>query len=437
MRRASARTRPAGRRGTGSGRPRARPGRRARRAALRGPIREHEAAQLLDREQRVEGQVPPALEPPDPASRDRRRVTRPSARGRRAGRRAGLRPGPTPAPSPRRTAGSGSNPRSGGRSHARPAAYPRHWRRSSPQRRSVAVLDARLRPQLEPPARLLQPPAEVGVLGRAHALVEAADLLERGPAHHQVRGHRARPVGVGEMGLLAEEAARGAVARRERRRRRAPAATSPASAPTRRRPARRSTRRAGPAGPGSRRRGTGSSRCSRARRRRCGRAPASARALARTILSAAVRPATTPELSARISSSPGLVVELEQRRHRASRAATTSPANGITTLTAGRVMPRPPRARARSAPRRRSSARSLSRAPADGRSRSGSSTSGIAANAAARRQQSDRAVGRQQQIPGRPPRRPSPRPAGPAGATRTATSNARRVSRCITASITT
>ncbi len=74
------------------------------------------------------------------------------------------------------------------------------------------MLDARPRPQREPPPGLLQSPAEVGVLGRAHALVEPADLFERDATHEQVRGDRARTVGVGNVGLLAEEAPRGAVA---------------------------------------------------------------------------------------------------------------------------------------------------------------------------------------------------------------------------------
>ena len=61
------------------------------------------------------------------------------------------------------------------------------------------MLDARPAAQLEPPAGALQAPAEVGVLGRAHALVEAADLLEGGPAHEQVGRHRAGQVRVREV----------------------------------------------------------------------------------------------------------------------------------------------------------------------------------------------------------------------------------------------
>ncbi len=74
------------------------------------------------------------------------------------------------------------------------------------------MLDLRLGAQLEPPAGALQPPAEVGVLGRPDAFVEASHLVEGGPPHQQVRGHRTGEVGVGEMGLLVEEAPRRTVA---------------------------------------------------------------------------------------------------------------------------------------------------------------------------------------------------------------------------------
>ena len=79
------------------------------------------------------------------------------------------------------------------------------------------MLHARAGAELEPPPGLLETPAEVGVLGRAHALVEASDLLERGAAHHQVGGDGAGAIRMGEMGLLAEEALGSAVPCGERR----------------------------------------------------------------------------------------------------------------------------------------------------------------------------------------------------------------------------
>ena len=48
--------------------------------------------------------------------------------------------------------------------------------------------------RLESPAGALQPPAEIGVLGCPHALVEAAHLFERGAPHEQVGGDGAGEV---------------------------------------------------------------------------------------------------------------------------------------------------------------------------------------------------------------------------------------------------
>src|ERR1019366_10474309 len=70
--------------------------------------------------------------------------------------------------------------------------------------------------RLQTPPGVLQAPAEIGVLRGPHALVETADLLERRPSHKYVGGRRAWPIGMLEVGLLAEAAARGAVALGER-----------------------------------------------------------------------------------------------------------------------------------------------------------------------------------------------------------------------------
>ncbi len=78
------------------------------------------------------------------------------------------------------------------------------------------MLDRRGTAQLELPTGLLQPPAEVGVLGGPNALVEAADLLERGTPDEQVGRHRAGPVGMAQVRLLGEEVAGRAVASGER-----------------------------------------------------------------------------------------------------------------------------------------------------------------------------------------------------------------------------
>src|SRR5205823_14541319 len=68
------------------------------------------------------------------------------------------------------------------------------------------------RPELEPPAGVLQAPAEVSVLGRSQPLVETADLLEGRSPDQQVGRYRAGQVRMSEMRALAQEAARGAVA---------------------------------------------------------------------------------------------------------------------------------------------------------------------------------------------------------------------------------
>ena len=85
-----------------------------------------------------------------------------------------------------------------------------------PQGRAVTVLGPGLGPQVEPPSGLLQPPGEVGVLGGADALEEAARLLEGRPAHQQVGRRRPGPERMLEVSLLAQKAASGAVAGHQR-----------------------------------------------------------------------------------------------------------------------------------------------------------------------------------------------------------------------------
>ena len=141
------------------------------------------------------------------------------------------------------------------------------------------------------------------------------------------------------MGLLGQEAARRPVARDERVAVRAAARPRRPARRRRRRPAPRSTRRAARAARGSRRRGTGSIRRGPAPRPRCGRGRASAR---RSPGSPRRRPAPRPGRSCR----PG---SARRRRRRSSAssasiaacAACSSPANGITTLTSGRLTGHP------------------------------------------------------------------------------------------------
>src|SRR6185437_7485995 len=130
--------------------------------------------ELLGAQQRVQERVAPALQPPGARGDE---LPTSSCGPVRPGRPAHS------APCSRRCAAQGglrleavvapSEPRPAGRVAAPLAAQ-------IPERGPVAVLVARFRSQLEAPSGGLDAPAEVGVLTRADALVEASDLLERG-----------------------------------------------------------------------------------------------------------------------------------------------------------------------------------------------------------------------------------------------------------------
>ncbi len=311
------------------------------------------------------------------------------------GRAAGVGPGAQPRPR-----SAGHCPRSARAAPAR-ARSPRSAARATRGRRRSratagaargpspgSVLDARAGAELEPPPGLLQAPAEVGVLGRAHPLVEAADLLERGAADQQVGRDGPREVRMGEVRLLAEEVPGGAVPRGERRGVRPAATTSPASAPTS--SATGSAKYASSSVGGRAAVGVqeqdpvGRARSAPALRACAGeRSPRRGRRC--TASGARRRP--TPGVVGEDQLVALAGVRGEQRRDRAARSARV-PANGITTVTAGRLTRTARRiagAHARPAGSRPGrAARAPARAPADGRTRSRTAARGIAANAAAR-----------------------------------------------------
>ena len=328
-RRASARTRPADRRGPGSDR---RPA--PRRPTVRGrPAGRFDSARpassSADSTRRARGSAPRSSGRPD----RRRAARRPSPARRRAGRtrRAARGRAPAPPPARARTRVAAREPRPAGRVPAPLAA-------ELADGRAVAVLDARAAAQLEPPARLLQPPAEVGVLGGADALVEAAELLERGAADEQVGGDGARQVRVAQMRLLA----RGSCARRRSARRacrpRAAGTTSPASAPT---SSATGAAKYASSSPGGARQSASRNRIHSP----CARAAPTLRACAGERSPAAATTATPPraDRDARVVGEDQLVAGARSSASSAStaaRAAAASPANGITTLTAGRLTAR-------------------------------------------------------------------------------------------------
>ncbi len=174
-------------------------------------VRQRQSGELLRREDRIKRKIAPAFEPP--------------GSGRHAGARwlgtcepVAARPAQHPPSAPRRAAHGrlGYEPLVATAQPGPAGCVSAPLAAQLPHGRAVAVLDSRLRAQFQPPARLLEAPAQVGVLGGPDALIEAADLLECDPAHQQVRRDRPRAVGVREMRLLAEEAAGGAVAGGER-----------------------------------------------------------------------------------------------------------------------------------------------------------------------------------------------------------------------------
>ena len=78
--------------------------------------------------------------------------------------------------------------------------------------------DDRLRPELQRPAEILQPPGEIGVLGGPDPLDVAGGLLEGGPADEQVGTRCPRAELVANVRALAQEVPTGAVSSGERAR---------------------------------------------------------------------------------------------------------------------------------------------------------------------------------------------------------------------------
>ena len=134
-------------------------------------------------------------------------------------RLAGLTPGEADDASPRcrgrpGRASSGARPRdSGRRSSSRRPRSARASRGTTQGRRGGGGRRPR-RAADQPPAGRLRAPAEVEVAGRADALGEAAELLERGPPDQQVAVGAAPPstAGRADAALAVVEAARAAYA---------------------------------------------------------------------------------------------------------------------------------------------------------------------------------------------------------------------------------